>query len=547
MSHMATRGIWAVMLVWVLAESVLAAPPSGSAAGTPKSGGKSTGQSTGQSTAATPRKPVADQGTVSKPQPGKSAAASDQSQSTSASTAAKPAGVAAKAPAKNRPTAEKAAEPADDEEDGDDDGENPEDEDEDVAASPPQPGTAEWYLAEVLKLRLITPENEAGEPSQDPKFLERQKKIVELATKSMALTHKDPERKQQFEVSARYLLDARLQLAMTGNEDEVELLYENARAFVKRDPASHAAAHGANTLVNLAYHHALHEQAADKAATWRAEFAQLASHYLQTFPREEPRSVPLAYTAGRLCEQHGQLAEARECYAQIVRLTPDSLHGSEAERILRRFDLVGNPPPVAGPTLDGEMLQLDDLLGKPVLLVFWSSEAESCAKEIPRLLPAIRQAQQAGVQVVGMTLDTNRKAVQAFVAKHKLDWIQLHFTDAEHQGWKNPVTTHFGVLEVPAFWLIDANGNAVSTTATVASFKQELRSLTEASGLTRTKSDGDEQVVPAGATRERTTSAPAASGPASAKTSADKPTEPDLPRSAPAGSKKPANPRPSSR
>ena len=295
--------------------------------------------------------------------------------------------------------------------------------------------------------------------------------------------------------------------------------------------------------MNLAYHQALQERVANKAAIWRAEFAQLATHYLQTFPREEPRSVPLAYTAGRLCEQHGQLSEARACYLQIVRLTPDSLHGSEAERILRRLDLVGNPPPVAGPTLDGEMLQLDDLLGKPVLLVIWSTEAESCVKELPGLLPAIRQAQQAGVQVVGMALDTDRKAVQAFVAKHKLDWTQLHFTDSEQRGWKNPVTTHFGVLEVPAFWLIDANGNTVSTTATLASLKQELRALTDTNGLAGTKSEGDEEVVPAGATRERTTPAPAAARPAAGKSPSGKGAEQDVPRTAPATGKKPANSR----
>jgi len=273
----------------------------------------------------------------------------------------------------------------------------------------------------------------------------------------------------------------------------------------------------------------------------------LAMHYLQTFPREEPRSVPLVYTAGKLCEQHGQLDEARACYTQILRRTPDSLHGSEAERILRRFELVGNPPPVSGPTLDGETLQLDDLLGKPVLLVFWSSEAESCVEELPRLLPAIRQAQQAGMQVVGMALDTDRKALRAFATKHKLDWTQVHFTDPELQGWKNPVTTHFGVLEVPAFWLIDANGNVVSTTATVASLKQDLRQLMETSGLVRQKGAETEGVVPVGGTQEPASGGSAASRPAGPKSATGKGAEPGAGKGGPATGGKGPKPRPSSR
>lgn len=539
---MARRGIWAVLLIFGLVSAVSAAPPASPSGATAKLTG-------------TARK----SGPAEKGMSGRTGEEGEK-RPAGGVAASRPNGDASAAPAKsgatnpNRPTGAATAprpekDDADNEDDEDDDDTDEElDDDESLSSAPPQPGTAEWYLAEVSKLRLTPLDDTQSDPAQDPKYLERQKKIVELATKSVALTHKNPEKKQQFEVSARYLLDARLQLAMTGDEEQVELLYENARAFVKRDPASHAAAHGAHTLVNLAYHNATHEQAPDKAATWRAEFAQLANHYLQTFPREEPRSVPLAYTAARLCEQHGQLDDARACYTRILQFTPDSLHGSEAERILRRLDLVGNPPPVSGPTLEGETLQLDDLLGKPVLLVFWSSEAESCTKELPRLLPVIRQSQQAGVQVVGMALDTDRKALQAFVAKHKLDWTQLHFTESEQQGWKNPVTTHFGVFEVPAFWLVDANGNAVSTTATVASLKQDLRQLTETSGLVRQQGGETEEVVPVGGTREREAEAPAGTKPAATKPAAGKPsTGKGAGRGTPAAGGKGANPRPTGR
>ena len=542
MSRMARRGIWAVLLIFGLVSAVSAAPPASPSGATAKPTG-------------TARK----SGPAEKGMSGRTGEEGDK-RPAGGVAASRLKGDASAAPAKsgatnpNRPTGAATAprpekEDADNEDNEDDDDTDEElDDDESLSSAPPQPGTAEWYLAEVSKLRLTPLDDTQSDPAQDPKYLERQKKIVELATKSVALTHKNPEKKQQFEVSARYLLDARLQLAMTGDEEQVELLYENARAFVKRDPASHAAAHGAHTLVNLAYHNATHEQAPDKAATWRAEFAQLANHYLQTFPREEPRSVPLAYTAARLCEQHGQLDDARACYTQILQFTPDSLHGSEAERILRRLDLVGNPPPVSGPTLEGETLQLDDLLGKPVLLVFWSSEAESCTKELPRLLPVIRHSQQAGVQVVGMALDTDRKALQAFVAKHKLDWTQLHFTESEQQGWKNPVTTHFGVFEVPAFWLVDANGNAVSTTATVASLKQDLRQLTETSGLVRQQGGETEEVVPVGGTREREAEAPAGTKPAATKPAAGKPsTGKGAGSGTPAAGGKGANPRPTGR
>jgi hypothetical protein len=162
-------------------------------------------------------------------------------------------------------------------------------------------------------------------------------------------------------------------------------------------------------------------------------------------------------------------------------------------------------------------------------------------------LPAIRQAQQAGMQVVGMALDTDRKALRAFATKHKLDWTQVHFTDPELQGWKNPVTTHFGVLEVPAFWLIDANGNVVSTTATVASLKQDLRQLMETSGLVRQKGAETEGVVPVGGTQEPASGGSAASRPAGPKSATGKGAEPGAGKGGPATGGKGPKPRPSSR
>ena len=75
MSHMTVRGIWAVLLIFGLTGTVLAAPPSGSNAGTTKAPGKSAGGS--------PRQPAsANPGAASQPQPGKSAGAKQKSSST---------------------------------------------------------------------------------------------------------------------------------------------------------------------------------------------------------------------------------------------------------------------------------------------------------------------------------------------------------------------------------------------------------------------------------------------------------------------------------
>ena len=50
-------------------------------------------------------------------------------------------------------------------------------------------------------------------------------------------------------------------------------------------------------------------------------------------------------------------------------------------------------------------------------------------------------------------------------------------TAAEKHGWNNPLVAHYGIMDIPAMWLIDQNGNVVSTTVSVQSLKSDLDKL----------------------------------------------------------------------
>lgn len=339
--------------------------------------------------------------------------------------------------------------------------------------TPPQEGTAEWFVFETTKLRMRHPS--ANEDDPDAARTERKarnEKIIDYAQKAIAQTHDKPEKEPLFRSAVRHLIDARLQLALAGEKDHIEALYDDAAALAQRDPQSQTAAEAAHALVNLAYAHARSSQKDD--TRWLQEFSFQASHFATQFPKEEPRSVPLVFTAARSCELFGLTREAMQGYALILEKFPENPYASRATGILRRLRLDGQAVEIAGPTLDGKQFHIESLRGKPVVVVFWSTEAQRCIEELPQIVQTVRKFSSAGVRVVGINLDTDTTAAKQFVITNKIGWPQIYYPASDKRGWKHPLVNEYGVMEIPSLWVLDAQGKVTSTILSSDELEGEL-------------------------------------------------------------------------
>lgn len=373
-------------------------------------------------------------------------------------------------PASSKVTA-KLAKPADDDDDDDDDDAD----DEKTKVVAPKEGTPEALVHEATKLLLEPPPK-----SEDVAFLkkhrkEKNEKIVQLSQQAIKLTHANPEKERLFNLAVHNLMEARIQLAMAGDSDNVELLSADAAALFKRDPNSVAAAEAAHAQVNLAY--GLAKNSSEDQTDWLQEFARLARRFAENFPKEERRSLPLLFAAGRSCELPGLTAEALNCYTVILKRFPNSPFAARVGPIVRRLKLAGKPPKLNGPTLNGEQISVDDLLGNVVVVVFWSSEAQPVLDQLPALQSVLRKQMRRGVQVVGVSLDLDPSLLQQFIVKNKISWPQVFFPDADQRGWANPIVTYYGVMDIPSLWLIDQSGNVISTQVKVESLAAEIDKL----------------------------------------------------------------------
>ncbi|MDR3621612.1 MAG: TlpA disulfide reductase family protein [Paludisphaera borealis] len=176
----------------------------------------------------------------------------------------------------------------------------------------------------------------------------------------------------------------------------------------------------------------------------KSDQVEFASSFTETFAAS-------AVTAG-------EVDVARQIYQTVGERFPDSTElRDKVARELARLDRVGKPAPsLEVQDLSGKTVRLASLRGKYVLVDFWATWCAPCIAELPRQQEAYRKYHDAGLEVVGVSLDETRSAVVDFVKVRKLPWAQFHNGTAGAD-----LVEAFGVSSIPANYLIDPEGNIV--------------------------------------------------------------------------------------
>ncbi len=345
-----------------------------------------------------------------------------------------------------------------------------------IELTPPKPGTPEWFLQEITTLRMSPiPETDDLEELRQTRR-ERNEKIIDMATKTIGLTHSNPNQEPQFTLAVHHLVDTRRQLALQGDRESIDALYEYSETLYKRDPKSRAASEAAYVLTQFAHDNA--KRFAAQEPRWLEEFARQARKFAANFSAEDgSRAVSMLFAAARSCDLYGLNDTAIDCYSQLFRQFPDTPHGMQAQASLRRLQLLGQPLQLAGPTMDGGFAAIDDYRGKVVLVVFWSTQAASFVSEADRLIATAKSFSEQDFAILAVNLDDNEAAVDAFLEQHPLDCPQIFHPEPERRGWENPVASYYGVRSVPVYWLVDRDGTVTETRLDVDDFESRVRQL----------------------------------------------------------------------
>jgi peroxiredoxin len=99
-------------------------------------------------------------------------------------------------------------------------------------------------------------------------------------------------------------------------------------------------------------------------------------------------------------------------------------------------------------------VSLSILKGKVVLLDFWATWCPPCREEIPNLKAYYAEFKNQGFEIVGISLDKDREALDKYLAEQGINWL-ITFSGLE---WKDETATLYGVNSIPSTWLIDRQG-----------------------------------------------------------------------------------------
>jgi thiol-disulfide isomerase/thioredoxin len=104
---------------------------------------------------------------------------------------------------------------------------------------------------------------------------------------------------------------------------------------------------------------------------------------------------------------------------------------------------------------DGATLMLSDLRGKVVLIDFWATWCRPCVRAMPEVLALEKDYQDRDFQIVGVSLDSNRKSFEDFQRNKGMSFPQYF----DGKKWNTVVAKKYGVGSIPRTVLLDRQGN----------------------------------------------------------------------------------------
>lgn len=221
----------------------------------------------------------------------------------------------------------------------------------------------------------------------------------------------------------------------------------------------------ANTVFQLAQQT---QEGAELAQTARQLAVRLAES-------DDPQVAVNAPTVISLCadlyQKDGKNDEAIKAYQEVAKLLAKnenaeiSRSAEKLEGAIRQLKLVGSPIEIKGKLVDGKKFDWSKYKGKVVLVDFWATWCEPCIEELPNVKEVYEKYHDQGFDVVGISLDDDREALDAFLEKEHIRWPILFSSDPAAAGWDHPMATYFGISSIPATILVDRQGKVVTLSA----------------------------------------------------------------------------------
>jgi len=128
---------------------------------------------------------------------------------------------------------------------------------------------------------------------------------------------------------------------------------------------------------------------------------------------------------------------------------------------------------IALPTVKGDTLKLSSLRGKVILLDFWASWCGPCRSSNRQLVKLYSRYKDKGFEILGVSLDENKKDWIKAISKDKIKWLQIN----DAGGWDAKTAIDWNISQIPTSFLVGRDGKIIAMDLEKAELEKALAAL----------------------------------------------------------------------